>query len=64
MEAAQLAEGGDKAEVDFIFEITLLVEKALVGFKHDEQCDLLVDPEFAVLERGGTSFLARLFGRK
>ena len=67
METAQLAEGGDEADVDYIFEIPLRVAKALVGFKHDESCDLLVDPAFAVLTRSETEragFLGRLFGKK
>jgi hypothetical protein len=38
MEDLQLAEGGDDADVDYIFEIPLKVAKELVGFKHDEDC--------------------------
>ena len=51
MEATQRAEGGDDADVDWIFEIPLRVAQALVGFKHDETWGHLVDQEFAVLER-------------
>lgn len=38
MEQAQLAEGGDAADVDYIFEIPLKVAQSIVGFKHDEDC--------------------------
>ncbi len=49
MEEAQIEEGGDAAEVDYIFEIPLKVAQSLVGFKHDEDCPHLVDGQFAVL---------------
>ena len=42
MEELQLAEGGDDAGVDYIFEIPLKVAQSLVGFKHDENCAHLV----------------------
>ena len=67
MEAKQAAEGGDKAGVDYMFEIPLLVAENLVGFKHDERCDLMVEPTFSVLSRGdtrGPSLFSRLLGRK
>lgn len=67
MEDTQAAEGGDAAEVDYIFEIPLLVAKALVGFKHDERCDLMVDPSFSVLSRSESprvGWFGRLFGKK
>jgi hypothetical protein len=67
MEDTQAAEGGDAAEVDYIFEIPLLVAKALAGFKHDERCDLMVDPAFQVLSRieaPRPGFISRLFGKK
>jgi hypothetical protein len=67
METTQAAKGGDKAEVDYIFEIPLLVAKNIVGFKHDEQCDLMVEPTFSVLTRSGgegPGLLTRLFGKK
>jgi hypothetical protein len=67
MEHTQAAEGGDAAEVDYIFEIPLLVAKALVGFKHDERCDLMEDPAFQILSRTEAQrpgIFSRLFGKK
>ena len=63
MEQAQLAAGGDEADVDHIFEIPLKVAEALVGFKHDEDCAHLVDGHFAVYSRNAPEggFLRRLF---
>jgi hypothetical protein len=66
MERSQLAEGGDGAGVDHIFEIPLKVAQALVGFKHDELPAHLVDGHFNVLTEirsppGGK--LGRLFRR-
>jgi hypothetical protein len=44
MRALQLAEGGDAAEVDYLFEIHLGVAKSLVGFQHDEICRCRQNP--------------------
>lgn len=65
MENAQRAEGGDGADVDYIFEIPLAVAKTLVGFKHDEDYEPVVEGNFMVLSdgQGGKSFLSRLFGK-
>jgi len=65
LEETQLAEGGDDADVDYIFEIPLKVAQALVGFKHDEDCAHLVDGHFVVMSRvvPKSSLFARLFGR-
>ncbi len=64
MEEAQAAEGGDSADVDFIFEIPLKVAQTIVGFKHDEECDLLVGGQFMVMSRSApkAGFFGRLFG--
>jgi hypothetical protein len=66
MEASQLAKGGDKAEVDYIFEIPLEVAKSLVGFKHDEICPHIIGGRFEVMARAvpKANPLSRLFGRK
>jgi hypothetical protein len=67
MEAKQDAEGGDKANVDYMFEIPLLVAEKFVGFKHDERCDLMAEPAFSVLSRSdtkGPGLFSRLFGKK
>ena len=65
MEKAQLAAGGDDADVDYIFEIPLKVAQALVGFKHDEDDAHVIDGHYVVLSRtapaGGV--LRRLFGK-
>jgi hypothetical protein len=64
MEQSQLAEGGDSAEVDYIFEIPLNVAKTIVGFKHDEERGHLLDGGFVVMSRTASKagFLGRLFG--
>jgi hypothetical protein len=66
MEAAQKESGGDKADVDYLFEIPLRVAKSITGFKHDEVCPHIVGNEFRIMRReaqhGG--LLSRLFGKK
>lgn len=66
MEAEQEKEGGVEADVDYLFEIPLLVAKSMTGFKHDEVCPRIINDEFRIMRReaqkGG--FLARLFGKK
>jgi hypothetical protein len=66
MEKAQLAEGGDDAEVDYIFEIPLKVAQSLVGFKHDEDCPHLTEDKFIVLSRAVSKkgWLSRLLGKR
>ena len=32
----QKHEGGDKAEVDYVFDIPLLIAQGICGFRHDE----------------------------
>jgi hypothetical protein len=64
MEKAQRAEGGDEADVDYIFEIPLQVVKCLVGFKHDEDYPHISKEQFVVLSRPARKgFFARLLGR-
>ena len=65
MEEAQIAEGGDQAGVDYIFEIPLRVAQSIVGFKHDEDCPHLVDGHFVVLSESQSrkGLLQKLFGR-
>jgi hypothetical protein len=53
MENAQRAEGGEDADVDFIFEIPLKIAQSLVGFKHDENYGSVVNGSFMVLSKGG-----------
>lgn len=65
MEDVQRAEGGDDADVDYIFEIPLKVSQAVVGFKHDENYESVVEGNFMVLSGGKTEkgFLSRLLGK-
>jgi hypothetical protein len=67
MEKLQAENGGDKANVDYLFEIPLKVAHSSVGFKHDEDCEHLVGNEFIALSRVQQSrnggFLRRLFGK-
>ena len=51
MEQLQSGAGGDDAGVDHIFEIPLKVAEAVVGFKHDEEAQHLLDGHFVVLDR-------------
>jgi len=65
MEVAQRAAGGDEAGVDYIFEIPLKVAHALVGFKHDENYEAVVEGNFVVLSDGKArpGLFSRLFGK-
>jgi hypothetical protein len=47
----QLAEGGDDADVDYIFEIPLKVAQSIVGFKHDEDSPHLIGGIFHVMSQ-------------
>jgi hypothetical protein len=51
LEEAQRAEGGDDAEVDYLFDIPLRVAQSIVGFKHDEDCSHMNGAPFVVLCR-------------
>jgi len=53
MENAQQAAGGDDADVDYLFEIPLKLAQALVGFKHDEDYEPVLDGSFLVLSERG-----------
>jgi len=65
MEKAQRAEGGDDADVDYMFEIPLKVAQTLVGFKHDENYESVIKGSFLVVMKSGgkKGFLSRLFGK-
>jgi hypothetical protein len=65
MEEAQLAAGGEDADVDYIFEIPLKVAQVLVGFKHDENDTHVLGGQYVVLSRAtaGGGVLRRLFGK-
>ena len=63
MEAAQVAEGGEEGEVDYLFEIPLKVAQVITGFKHDEDSPHLTGDPFVVLSGpvAKKGFLGRLF---
>jgi hypothetical protein len=65
MEDTQLAEGGDDADVDYIFEIPLKVAQSLVGFKHDEDSQHLIGGIFHVMSHAPpkAGILSRLLKR-
>lgn len=65
MQDAQRAVGGDNADVDYIFEIPLKIAQTLVGFKHDESYESILESDFMVLSNGTSKkgFLSRLFQR-
>jgi len=46
----QNADGGEKADVDWIFEIPLELAKSFVGFKHDEESPGIEDGSFEILD--------------
>ncbi len=49
----QDAAGGDRAEVDYVFDLPLAPLQRLTGFKHDEVSPELEGLEFSVLAGGG-----------
>lgn len=51
----QNAEGGEDADVDFIFDIPLQVAKKICGYKHDEGSPPWVPPGPVAFTRHGTS---------
>ncbi|MHB8846580.1 MAG: hypothetical protein ACYC7L_17745 [Nitrospirota bacterium] len=48
----QEKEGGEKAEVDLLFDLPLELAKQYTGFKHDEVADSAVDEVYEVLDAG------------
>lgn len=63
LERAQLAAGGDDADVDYIFDIPLRIAQSIVGFKHDENCPHITEEQFVVLSktRPNKGFFGGLF---
>lgn len=63
MEREQREAGGEDADVDYLFEIPLLVAKELTGFKHDEDDSELIGEGYEELDGGkAPGFFGRLFG--
>lgn len=50
----QAAEGGEKADVDYYFEIPLVAAKSVIGFKHDEETPGVDYDHFEVLNMAPT----------
>jgi hypothetical protein len=59
--AEQEAAGGEKADVDHVYDVPAELAKELVGYRHDQDTPGLNGEVFEVLER--ESVLGKLFGR-
>jgi len=59
--AEQLAAGGEKADVDHVYDVPAELAKELTGYRHDQDLPGLTGEVFEVLER--ESALGKLFGR-
>jgi hypothetical protein len=67
--ATQEAEGGARAEVDYLFDIPVVLAQSIVGYKHDDVSSPFGAGGFEVLEpesttRSSRSWLGRLVGRR
>jgi hypothetical protein len=63
--AKQQAAGGEKADVDYVYDAPAELAKKLTGFRHDEDTPGLTDEVFQVLEPTGFwNTLKEIFGRK
>jgi hypothetical protein len=69
--AKQDAAGGEKANVDYIYDVAAELAKNLTGFRHDQDTPGMAGNAFQVLEKiekkhekTSGKFLRRLFGRK
>ena len=54
--------GGEKADVDYIYDAPAELAKELTGFRHDLDIPGLTGDVFEVLERSPRSLLRRIFG--
>lgn len=59
----QDAEGGAEADVDFLFEIPVVLVQTFVGYKHDEESPAFDKRGFELLESTQKSFFKRLFSK-
>jgi hypothetical protein len=59
--AEQQAAGGEKADVDHVYDVPAELAKELTGYRHDQDMPGLTGEVFEILEREGT--LEKLFGR-
>ena len=55
----QKAEGGESAEVDYIFELPLEMAKQVVGFKHDEEMNQ-ADESYEIYDLGFFRKISRI----
>jgi hypothetical protein len=64
--AQQNSAGGEKADVDYIYDIPAELAKSLTGFRHDEDVPGMSGEVFFVLEPAeeARGFFGRLFGKK
>lgn len=62
--AKQHAEGGEKADVDHVYDVPAELAKALTGYRHDVDIPGMSGEVFEVLQRQPSrGLLSRLFGR-
>lgn len=65
--AQQRAAGGEKADVDYVYDAPAELAKKLTGFRHDQEVPGLSGDVFEILVREGGApskgFLGKLFGR-
>jgi len=59
----QEAENAADAEVDFLFEIPVVLVQTFTGFKHDEASPVFEANGFELLESSKKSFFQRLFSK-
>ena len=59
----QEAENAADAEVDFLFEIPIVLVQTFTGYKHDEASPAFEAHGFELLESTKKSFLGRLFSK-
>jgi len=59
----QDSEGGEEADVDFLFEIPVVLAQTFVGYKHDEESPAFDKRGFELLESIQNSFFKRLFSK-
>ncbi|WP_374467932.1 hypothetical protein [Phenylobacterium sp.] len=61
--AEQVAEGGEEAGVDMIFDIPLELSRSLCGYRPDLEDGPELTPTRAIGQAKGGGFFARLFGK-
>jgi hypothetical protein len=59
----QEAEGDPEADVDFLFEVPVVLVQTFIGYKHDEASPAFETRGFELLESTQKSFFQRLFSK-